>query len=198
MLSEGKFTMKKISPQNKLSNSTAFNALLICGIALMSQIPRRCGFIAVYAVPLLWLLFILNSAYMTYVLIRSRDDSGVNEHFGRYRVICILTLICCLVMSVITIPFVKDSINGTEIFKTSYYQIFSKSKELLIYYPDGQDRIIYLTKSQLGYIDNNCTEIDKNHTLKVSDAMSVYAHTKAITVEFYPNSGIAKSIEIKP
>ena len=190
--------MKKISPQNKLSNSAAFNALLICGIAFMSQIPRRCGFIAVYLVPLLWLLFILNSVYMTCVLIRSRDDSGVKGHFGRYKVICILTLTCCLVMSCITIPFVKDMINGTEIYKTSYYQIFSKSKELLIYYPDGQDKTIYLTKLQLEYIDNNYNEIDKNRTMKVSDAMSVYAHTKAITIEFYPNSGIAKYIEIEP
>lgn len=189
--------MKKISLQNKLSNLTGCNALLVYGIAFMSQIPRRCGFIAIYEVPLLWLLIILNSAYMIYVLIRSRDDSGVKKYFGRYKVICILTLACCLVMSGITIPFVKDLINGTEIFKTSYYQTFSNSKELLIYYPYGQGRTIYLTKSQLEYI-YNYNEIDKNRTLKVSDAMSVYAHTKAITVEFYPNSGIAKSIEIEP
>ena len=190
--------MKKLSPQNKLSNSTAFNALLICGIAFMSQIPRRCGFIAVYLVPLLWLLFILNSVYMTYVLIRSRDDSGVKRNFGRYKVICILILICCFAMSGITVPFVKDSIKGTEIFQTSYYQTFLKSQKLLIYYPDGQDRTIYLTKSQLECIHNSYNEIDKNRTLKVSDAMSVYAHTKAITIEFYPNSGIAKYIEIEP
>ena len=189
--------MKKISPQHKLSNSTGYNAFLFCGIAFMSQIPRRCGYIAVYAVTLLWLLMIINSVWLTYVLICSRDNAGTKEHRRTYKTICVMTIICCIGLSWIAIPFVKDSIKGTETFTTSYYQSFSKSKELLVYYPNGHDKYIYLTKSQYEYIDSSCTEIDKSHTMKISDNISVYAHKQGITVEYYPNSRITKHIEIE-
>ncbi len=105
----------------------------------------------------------------------------------------ILISIMCILSTWAGIGFFKDAISKPQVISSEYY-IFNRN--LVIYAEDsGEEIILRMSDEQYHLLKENEASVDRSKCLEISDNISIYAHDKAIIVEYYSNSEIIKKIQ---
>lgn len=110
---------------------------------------------------------------------------------ARSAVCAVLLLALCGLEVDLSLDMLSDLKEGVVTVSTDYY---FPGKKLLIYNADDTLQLS-LSDKQKELIEELSPTVDKSRKLKVSDNLSVYSFTPGITVEYYPNTKMVKSVK---
>ena len=86
---------------------------------------------------------------------------------------------------------VKDLVQGTETFSTQYYTAGAKP----VLYKENVQVSPAVNKKQYRYIRENLPEINPLQSLNVGDWVKISAHTRPLSIQYYPNTMLASDVK---
>ena len=112
---------------------------------------------------------------------------------GAYIAVAALMAAMCVLYCISAGTYIKDISEGTKTITTYYY--FEGGNNSLKLYAEKDERVqVYMTADQAKFVKAAAMGMDDEKWLELGDYVTMNGHNNSLTVEYYPNTQVVKSI----